>query len=402
MNATLEALRTNLSQRLFSNQSVAEPRPHLFGSRGLDFLLLGGLAILVWLPLYFFQDSFGWVGSFGLWITTAVYTLGYFVNYPHFMASYALAYRQEKGFILQNWFQLIAVPLLLIALIMSALLFWSVDIRSSSSVLAVNGFFESLGWQTRFGQYENLGSELTGILVLLMYFTVGWHYAKQAFGCMMVYAKLDNYAFTNNQRLLLRYTLLSTWWLSFFYSNCSVGEYNFYELKIFRLGLPYAYYQLAYAAVALLYLATFVTVFGKNYLDTGRLPSLNMLIPMLALALWHVPLLGQEQYFYAMAFFHSLQYFPFVAKVEQSRNQIKQKSHPSLRLLPFYIVLIIVGYLAFTGVPEYLDKGLANQTTLGVSFFLICFISFINVHHYFIDNVIWRFKSKQVKEYLFH
>ena len=41
-----------------------------------------------------------------------------------------------------------------------------------------------------------------------MFFTVGWHYTKQAFGCMMVYASFDGYRFTIAQRNLVKWNLL--------------------------------------------------------------------------------------------------------------------------------------------------------------------------------------------------
>ena len=35
-----------------------------------------------------------------------------------------------------------------------------------------------------------------------------------------------------------------------------------------------------------------------------------------------------------------------------------------------------------------------------VYFFFIAAMLFINIHHYFIDNVLWRFHNKEVRELL--
>jgi hypothetical protein len=41
----------------------------------------------------------------------------------------------------------------------------------------------------------------------LMVLTIGWHYTKQVFGCMMVYARYDGYLLTPFQRAITRYAL---------------------------------------------------------------------------------------------------------------------------------------------------------------------------------------------------
>ena len=372
----------------------------LLGSRQWDFWLLGGLSIVCWVPFFLFVDYSEPLKSFGTdmlpWIA---FYLAYLVNYPHFMASYKLAYGQGRAFVSANWFQLIAVPTGLILISVVAYLFWDTSIKDSSLVTALNRFFSSVGLQTRVGLYPNLGSEALGLLIHLLYFTVGWHYAKQTFGCMMVYARLDNYRLSTLERNLVRYSLLSTWWLTWLYSNCSVGSYNFYELEIHRLGLPYVWYQTVYVAVALLYAGVLVMLLRK-YLVEGVRPSAIFLIPMVALVIWHVPLFENPEYFVMIAFFHSLQYFPFVAKVERARYERDGHAAPQKRLGLFFLLMIAAGYLAFDLIPDSLDTLTGSVDRFQVSFFIIAFMAFINIHHYFIDNVLWRFKNKEVRELL--
>jgi hypothetical protein len=51
-----------------------------------------------------------------------------------------------------------------------------------------------------------------------MIFTVGWHYTKQVFGCMMVYCASTGKVFPR-QRTITKYALLSIWWLNFAQGN---------------------------------------------------------------------------------------------------------------------------------------------------------------------------------------
>ncbi len=376
------------------------PRDYLFVSRSVDFLMLGGLSILVWIPVYFLQDTGSLAKSFTLAIPAAALSLAYWVNYPHFMASYKLAYMQGKNFIISNWFQLIFVPIALIFVVLISFNFWSSPISGSRLVFFFNALFEFFGLKTRLGLYPNLGSEMLGALILLMYFTVGWHYSKQTFGCMMVYAKLDNYRLGNIERNILRYALLSTWWVTWLYVNCSEGTYPFYGLTVYRLNLPYVWFQASYVIVGLMFI-TVVIIFARIYVRENRLPSINFLIPLFALLLWHIPLLGDPQFFYLLGFFHSLQYFPFVAKVEKTRYKVAGRSKINIRLLVFFGIMMFVGFLAFDYIPKSFDGMKDSASVLNASFFMIAFMVFINVHHYFIDNVLWRFKNKQVRELLF-
>lgn len=393
-SASVEAVNVSRGEAAIKQQNS------LSGSRRLDFFMLGGLALAVWFALYFLQNDLSPVKSFALALPGISIALGYWVNYPHFMASYKLAYSQGGGFVVQNWFQLIVVPVVMVLFIAISYIFWDASIKDSAAVLFINNLFESLGLATRVGVYPNLSSEFLGYLVIFMYFTVGWHYSKQTFGCMMVYAKLDNYRLTTPQRNLIRYGLLSTWWVTWLYSNCAVGTYPFYNLTIHRLGLPYIWFQAAYVIVGIMF-TLIALMFIANYVRQKQIPSWNFLVPMFALLIWHVPLLGNPEYFVVIALFHSLQYFPFVAKVEASRYKKAERNKPMLRLLLFFGVMVVLGYLFFNFIPNGIDQTAKTASELRLSFFLITFILFINIHHYFIDNVLWRFKNKEVRELLF-
>ena len=71
-----------------------------------------------------------------------------------------------------------------------------------------------------------------------MIFTVGWHYTKQVFGCMMVYPYFDKYKFTPRQRTITKYALLSIWWLNFAQGNPAGAQNNFSQFKYYSFDLP--------------------------------------------------------------------------------------------------------------------------------------------------------------------
>jgi len=72
-----------------------------------------------------------------------------------------------------------------------------------------------------------------------------------------------------------------------------------------------------------------------------------------------------------------------------------------LRLFGFVALGTLLGYLAMDAVPRFFDSRFHyDQGIFGPNLFYFAFIVFINIHHYFIDNVIWRFKDPEVRTYL--
>ena len=47
-----------------------------------------------------------------------------------------------------------------------------------------------------------------------------------------------------------------------------------------------------------------------------------------------------------------------------------------------------------------MDSRVGTNDAWGMSFFVTAAMLFINIHHYFIDNVLWRFKDPRVRAYL--
>ncbi|MFT3756228.1 MAG: hypothetical protein QM769_09845 [Pseudoxanthomonas sp.] len=109
--------------------------------------------------------------------------------------------------------------------------------------------------------------------------------------------------------------------------------------------------------------------------------------------------------------FHSLQYLAVVWKY---RLRMERAGTGQVAVLPFaprgvalrfgifIVVGVVLGYLGFWGIPKWLDAALPYDRGLfGGSLFLFMFWIFINVHHYFLDNVMWRKDNPDTRKYLF-
>ena len=378
-----------------------DARGRALTTRFLDFWLLGGASILVWFVMFTlqsFRSSWAVDQHFkNLTVTTA--TLSLLVNYPHFLVSYKLAYSRGRQFVLGHAWQLVAVPLLLVGLF--ALAYAGFD-RPAASAPGVTGLSRLLAWlggNARVVEGPRLGDVLFTAAFNLMLFTVGWHYTKQVFGCVMVYAHFDGYVLDGRQRSTIKWALMSVWWLTFAETNRAGSRFSFSEFTYYAFDLPDWLVPLTEAAVYGGFIAVVWTVFWKNYCERRAIPSLNMIVPFVALYLWWLPRTRQPEFYLLLTpLFHSLQYLTFVYRMEQRR--LETGPRVELRATVLVVALVTAGWLAFELIPNSLDVQLATYGSWRMFFFFTAAMLFINIHHYFIDNVLWRFRDQDVQRYL--
>ena len=380
---------------------TAAVRPKALTTRFLDFWLLGGASILVWLVMISvegFRASWAIDQHFkNLTVTTA--SLSLLVNYPHFLVSYKLAYSRGRSFVLRQWWQLLVVPLLLIAGFALAYAFYDVPVAEVPLVSGAAATLSRLGDNARILSGPRAGDLMFTAAFNLMIFTVGWHYTKQVFGCMMVYSHFDGYKLTQAQRDLTRWALLSIWGMNFIYANLGASPATFSQFTYYSLDFPDIAAPLSQAVVGIGFALVIYKVFWANYKATGQRPSPNLLAPFVALYIWWLPLTRQNEFYFLLTpLFHSLQYLAFVCKVEDSR--LKQTRHRELRATATIVGLVLAGWLAFEFVPNTIDNAFGTFNAWKMFFFFTAAMLFINIHHYFIDNVIWRMRDPEVRERL--
>jgi hypothetical protein len=366
-----------------------------------DFWLLGGASLLVWLVMISvqgFRSAWAIDQHFkNLTITTA--SLSLLVNYPHFLISYKLAYTRGRPFVSTHWWQLIAVPILMVVMFAWAFARYDVPVSQLPLVSLVQRTISGFGGNANVFSGPRLGDLLFAIAFNVMLFTVGWHYTKQVFGCMMVYAYFDKYPLSKTQRTITKYALLSIWWLNFAYGNSTGVQNNFSQFKYYSFDLPDILVPITEAIVVIGVALVAYEVFWKNYKERGRAPGVNMVVPFVALYVWWLPITRQfEFYFLLTPLFHSLQYLAFVYKMEDTR--LRGLDHPEIRGTVLTVGIVLAGWMAFEFLPNEIDTALGTFNSWQMFFFFTAAMLFINIHHYFIDNVLWRFRDPEVQKYL--
>jgi hypothetical protein len=247
-----------------------------------------------------------------------------------------------------------------------------------------------------------VGTEIINYLINIMYLTVGWHYTKQIYGCMMVYARIDNYKLSMFQRRLIRWNLFGIWFLSFTGNNVGFEFRTYYEADYYTLNLPVFFATLSAIYLGVSFCMTLYFVFWKNRANHGTWPSANMLVPFVSMYIWWLPLFHQNEFYRnAVPFFHCLQYLVFIEKVEwhKSQNMVHQKQVAYRTAV--VLGLILSGFLFFEYIPSTLDHHFDTMNQFGLWIYFIFFGVFLNIHHYFIDNVLWKLDDSELREAIF-
>ncbi len=355
--------------------TAQQATPNSDGYLSAEVLLTGGLSVLVGLAMWAFVDASAPVYTVG----ALAYYLGFVVNNPHFLSSYTLLYGDYRERIFQQkeylWAAVI-VPLVLGAAIVTAL--YAQNVR------------------------------VMGQLVSLMFVLVGWHYVKQIFGCVIVSSVRRKIFYTHNERRILLFNLFCIWALSWVNANIEPRDFEFYGIHYYSLELPVFARYLNYALVGLS-LTAVVAIHVRKYLEQGIQPAPPAVAAFAAIYLWYIPTLHHPGFNYLIPFFHSLQYLVFVWVLK--RNEVGHRAAAfegrearatwMRSFLGYGLFVLVLAAFSLEFIPGLLDRSnIFAAGVMGSAPFFVGFSLFINIHHYFIDNVIWRSDNPTVKNYL--
>lgn len=373
-----------------------------------DFWALGGASILLWLFLLagdFFKEASPVIQQRFTQVTIVFSFLSLVVNYPHFMISYRIGYGRGARFVLRHWPALLLVPFTLIALFTTAYFFFWINVGDSRLATMLDAAFHFVGFDSGFRERGALGKEIFSLAIWTMYFTVGWHYSKQVFGCMMIYARLRGYAFTALERQMIKANLYGVAVYQFVYINSllenagSSADSRFPGIVITAFHFSPLFQNLT---TTFLWGSTAVVALILIRLFRARRewPEPNFLVSWLSFLVWWIPAKAlPEFYVLAVPFFHSLQYLAFAAKLEDTRAHGSR--FPKPRIVALVLLTLCAGIAAFEVVPSALDQAFSTATEQSALFFVSAAGVFINIHHFFIDSVVWKFHQEEIRRAFF-
>ena len=367
---------------------AARDKRYLFGPV-VDFFCLGGVSVLV-LPLLLLVPA----AQYELQFSSFMLLLANFINHPHFAHSYQLFYRgfrskaftRELGAGMQAryLFSGVGVPLLLVCFFAFCIL------RGDVKLLGQGG----------------------NIMALF----VGWHYVKQGYGMLMLDAALKRNFFKETDKKILLVNSYAVWIAAWLSANAYVASRQLAGLQFYTFDFPPPIVVAAQLA-ALATSAAAVWAILRHWRASRSLLLNGIMAYVVSLYAWLLFVRINPLWIIVVPALHSLQYLIVVwrfelnvGKSETARDGAAGQSALGRLLggeLAAHLVLFAVGglslgFVGFWGLPMLLNMYMPyDQALFGGALFVFVSWIFINVHHYFIDNVMWRRENPDTRRFLF-
>lgn len=337
-----------------------------------EFLCLGGASflILATIALVYPTDPTAMAA-----LLAASYTVSHFVNNPHFAHAYQLflpglvkALREPKAPLRKQYlFAGFGVPLLL------ALFYGTAIVFGSPSTL--------------------------GIAVNAMLFAVGWHYAKQGYGVLMVACSDSGLRLAPEVRVRLLSNTYVAWIAIWLLANRQFAQHEYWGIAYVMVDIPDYIVFPAITVASLLFVRCSIDIL-EAVRKQRSFPANGLMAYLAAVYVWMlVPFVSPAAAIFVPAF-HSLQYLS-VAWRYRANLALEKKQSVLFSMARFVALGMLLGVSGFWWGPKFLDAHVPYDSGLfGVALFLFIGWISINIHHYFIDNVIWRRDNPDVRRLL--
>jgi hypothetical protein len=338
--------------------------------------LTGGASLFV-LPLcWLLQRALG-LDSAELAVGFTAFYAAHVINDPHFAVTYLLFYRDVRQRLSSNDFS-----------------------RAQRLRYACAGFVAPLAllvWAALALATESARS--LGLMTQLMFLLVGWHYVKQGFGVVTVLSGRRGTSYALGERRALLAHAFAGWayaWSSPFDPGRTVEEKGIVYTTLAQPGWLEPATRVLFFASALP-LAIFLL---RKWRREGTLPLPPLVGFLASVWLWTAFSGIDPLFMYLIPALHSLQYLYFVWLMK--RNQARAHEGPPSFGRPVAVVLggwavsaVLLGALLFHLLPSALDGALvdvrsARFSDLGATPYFAALFTFVNLHHYFMDAVLWR------------
>jgi hypothetical protein len=343
-----------------------------------EFLVVGGLTPLLFPLAWLLRKTVG-LDSSEFAVGFVMFHAAFVVNDPHFAVTYILFYkegisralsrtidpRQRARYVVAG----IVVPL--------AMGVWAIAALATKSAASL------------------------GLMIQLMFFLVGWHYVKQGFGVMTVLAARRGVRFERYERAALLAHCFAGWayaWASPADAGTEVEEKGVVYMTIAH---PLWLDRLTHGV----FLATAVVLFAvlvRKWRRDGRLPIATPLTALLAsIWSWSIYSSIDPLVVYVIPALHSVQYLYFVWLLKNGEALEREgppwfETSARVRVGVLAVSALGLGWVLFHGAPAALDDILVprrarlSSPMLGPTPYFAAIYTFVNVHHFFMDYVIWR------------
>lgn len=356
---------------------LPDARESSWKGRLVEFLLVGGITPFLFPLSWLLRTSLG-LGSSELAVGFLFFYGAHVINDPHFAVTYLLFYKDGRARAFGDAFAPAQRARYVLAGVVVPLILgvWAVGSLATKSAFAL------------------------ALMIQLMFLLVGWHYVKQGFGLLMVLAARRGVRFLRRERLAILAHCYTGWayaWASPADPGTEVEEKGVVYMTIAH---PVWLERLTHV-VFLATVVPLVWVLVQKRRREGSLPLLTPLVAMLA-SVWSWSIYSSIDPLvrYMIPALHSVQYLYIVWLLK--KNEAREREGPpwfetsaAVRLGILALSAVGLGWVLFHGAPTFFDDLLvprraAAQSALGPTPYFAALFVFVNIHHYFMDTVIWR------------
>jgi hypothetical protein len=243
-----------------------------------------------------------------------------------------------------------------------------------------------------------------------MFLLVGWHYVKQGFGVLAVLSARRGVALTVAERRAFVAHAFAAWayaWASPADPGTEVEERGIVYTTLAHGASLERATLVAFAVTAV---AVLVVLVRRAIAGRGLPPIAALLGYVSALWAWTVYSRVEPLVVYVIPALHSLQYLYFVWLLQRNEATPAAEELPfgsrsvAVKIALVFLSAVVLAWALFHGVPETLDAAIflsrGRRVDLGnlgpapcVAAVFVC----VNIHHYFMDAVIWRRENSAMR-----
>jgi hypothetical protein len=348
--------------------------------RGVEFLVVGGGTLVLFPLLWLLRKAIG-LDSAELTVGFLMFHAAHVINDPHFAVTYLLFYKDAKRRAFGATFSVRQRIRYLVAgaVVPCALGIWL--------YLALSG----------------TSAQPLGALIQVMFLLVGWHYVKQGFGVLSVLSARRGIRYSAFERRALLAHCFAGWAYAWASPATPAAEAEEKGVVYWSLAHPPILERLTLIAFALSTLVLAAALLRKWQRERRPPPLVPLSGLLVSVWLWSVYSSADPLLVYVIPALHSLQYLFFVWLLARNQAKAAQQAPffgpaPFQRIAFLAVAAIALGWLLFHGVPDVIDgarlaqhrRDHARLGDLGATPYFAAFFAFVNIHHYFMDAVLWR------------
>lgn len=327
-----------------------------FVNAPVDFFFIGGASIALCVLMALFTSS-----ERTTEIIAAAIFLNWVINWPHFsMSTYRLY--QSKSNVRQYPFTALVIPF-----------------------LVVGALVLSFAYPTTVAPY----------FVKLFLIWSPYHFSGQTVGITLIYARRAGIKINKVERLILSSFVFGTFFLATIRSEASREGRWFFGIKYPTFGVPQWLITLTeygmWIAIALFFVVIIFWCYKKR-----RIVPLIVLLPAATQYVWFIQSVYMPAFQELVPMFHSLQYILIAWGIQLKEkldihNITPSKKYVFTETARWSAVNIAGGILLFYLLPG-IGVAFGYSSALSVGLFLAA----IQIHHFFVDGVIWKLKNQTV------